>query len=886
MSSNELMMRLSLQMKDQVSGALGKMTRSTDISTKALKANRDQLRALEKQNGLIQKVKKEQEAFKRANVAMRENQANLIALKQSGSATAAQIKAQTALVKKSAASFDHQKRKLVELRQLAAQSGLKNLAQDERRLSDEIKRTTQTIGHQESALRRIDQLRAQRNRNMTIAGGMAATGVGITMLGRRGMNASRSILSSGFTFDTAMTGIQGNLGLQANDPALLALRERILNFNKEDSTALAGGLAALAQHGFKADQLAANIQPLLDMADSTRLSFEETANVVGSLMKGFGADAKDFAHITDVLVGAANRGGVPLTELQSALAGIAPTAKAAGLSLEQSAAMVAAMGRAGISATDAGTALNAVLRNLQNPNEKALAAIGIRRGSVGNIYELLEAISSKTSGMGEAKQLETLNSIFGAKSAAAMSALMGDMRSGNYGSTMAQLQTSQGAASMQAMLNTQDVDDKVNDLKAALSGIGTVFYEQNKDWLKELAISLTDVVNGITNWLKANPSLVSGIGKFFLIASMVLSVLGPIVTTLGGLLVPMFALKFAFGLIGIKGFGAIGMLKSLIKVFGLLARAVLTNPILLVIAAIAVGAYLVIKHWDKVKKFFSDLWGFIKDVFNRLVASAVAFGSGIWNQIKSAFDGGIAGVCALILNWSPIGLFYKVFAAVMSWFGITLPENFTEFGSDLIASLGNAIVEAGKSVLGWFTSIFESVFNWFTVDLPNAFSGFGRMMMDGLISGIKNAVGAVKDAIYSIGESVVNWFREKLHINSPSKVFMAVAESIPEGTAKGIINGLPVVEDASLALANEAQKGLPNFDGERFNTSSGGSVLIDSAPALSAGAAGPSIVVQGDTNTFIIQGGGNHAELMRMIRTEMDRREAEKMARARSAYRD
>lgn len=63
-------------------------------------------------------------------------------------------------------------------------------------------------------------------------------------------------------------------------------------------------------------------------------------------------------------------------------------------------------------------------------------------------------------------------------------------------------------------------------------------------------------------------------------------------------------------------------------------------------------------------------------------------------------------------------------------------------------------------------------------------------------------------------------------------------------------------------------------------------MLIDSSPALSAEASGPSIVVQGDTNTFIIQGGGNNAELMRMIRTEMDRRDTEKMARARSAYRD
>lgn len=488
--------------------------------------------------------------------------------------------------------------------------------------------------------------------------------------------------------------------------------------------------------------------------------------------------------------------------------------------------------------------------------------------------------------MTDARQMETLNSIFGAKNATAMAALMGEMRSGSYGNTMSQLQTGQGAARMQAMLNTQDLNDKSNDLNASLAGIGTLFYEQNKDWLKELAVSMPQVVTGITNWLKENPRLVSGIGKFFLVASMLLSVLGPIITAVGGLLVPMFALKYAFGLIGIKGFGVIGMFKSLIKVFGLLARAVLTNPMLLAIVTIAAGAYLVIKHWDKVKEFFSHLWGFIKDIFSRLVGAAMEFGSGVWNAIKTAFDGGIAGVSASILNWSPIGLFYKAFAAVLSWFGVDLPDNFTTFAGNILTSFGTSIMEGGKAILAWFGSVFMSVFTWFSIDLPNSFKNFGGMLMNGLADGIKNGLSAAKDAIVNVGSSVVSWFKEKLGIHNLSKVFMRAGVEISNGAAVGIEDGLPMVEDASMALAREAQKGLPLYDGERFNTP-GGSVLIERSPALSAGAAAPTIVVQGDTNTFVIQDmGGNSAELLRMIRTEMDRRDAEKMARARSSYHD
>jgi hypothetical protein len=74
------------------------------------------------------------------------------------------------------------------------------------------------------------------------------------------------------------------------------------------------------------------------------------------------------------------------------------------------------------------------------------------------------------------------------------------------------------------------------------------------------------------------------------------------------------------------------------------------------------------------------------------------FFTNIWGQIKTAFNGGLAGITALIINWSPLGLFYTAFAGVLRWFGIDLPAKFTGFGSMILEGLKNGILSKVKAV--------------------------------------------------------------------------------------------------------------------------------------------------------------------------------------------
>lgn len=275
----------------------------------------------------------------------------------------------------------------------------------------------------------------------------------------------------------------------------------------------------------------------------------------------------------------------------------------------------------------------------------------------------------------------------------------------------------------------------------------------------------------------------------------------------------------------VRGLG--GAMMWLQRIWTSVGMAAMSNPIGAAIAAIAIAAFLIYKNWGAVKSFFIGLWdgiqdgirpvlpllemiafgwqqiwdvvkGFFSDFFSsndEASESAQGFGyiigyilgsilnigpmildgwrmifDGIfslvgsaWEQIKTAFDGGLLGILGLILNWSPIGAFYSAFAAVLSWFGIELPGKFTEFGSNIISGLWNGLKAKFEEVKAWFSG----VAGWFSskfairneIHSPSRlFRRFGGWMMQGLQLGIDGGASRPLNAIGSVASDLQQRF--------------------------------------------------------------------------------------------------------------------------------
>ncbi|EHL1799876.1 phage tail tape measure protein [Salmonella enterica subsp. enterica] len=233
----------------------------------------------------------------------------------------------------------------------------------------------------------------------------------------------------------------------------------------------------------------------------------------------------------------------------------------------------------------------------------------------------------------------------------------------------------------------------------------------------ELAQSISPLVRQFSAWLRENPALVQGVAKVVgviwlfngalnilrlganLIASPFIRLIDIFLEVKAGLALgggsrALSVLK-SFGngaksLTMLLGNGLIKGLRLVGQTFIWLGRALLMNPVGLTITAIAGAAYLLYRYWEPISGFFA----------------------GVWERIKTAFDGGIAGVTRLILDWSPLGLFYRAFASVLDWFGIELPASFSEFGGNILDSLINGILNALPFLNGAIEKIKALIPDW------------------------------------------------------------------------------------------------------------------------------------------------------------------------------
>ncbi|EAT2562247.1 phage tail tape measure protein [Salmonella enterica] len=216
-----------------------------------------------------------------------------------------------------------------------------------------------------------------------------------------------------------------------------------------------------------------------------------------------------------------------------------------------------------------------------------------------------------------------------------------------------------------------------------------------------------------------------------------------------------------------------------------IGRALLMNPIGLLITGIAVAAYLIYRYWEPIKGFFTRLWTGIENIGTQIWSSITGFFTDRWQEIQTAFDGGLLGIGELILNWSPLGLFYKAFAGVLSWFDIDLPKNFTDFGKNIIDGLTKGIKDKWKSVKDTFKDLTDGIKGFFTdeteIHSPSrVFMGYGGYIVEGLQLGINNTAWKAEQAAKGLAAKIM-----PDSLRSPRIPAVPFIADIPRGATAG-----------------------------------------------------------------------------------------------------
>lgn len=735
----------------------------------------------------------------------------------------------------------------------AAGISTKNLGDGERQLRAAIASTTQAMGQQEARLKRLaDQQRKMAaakqgfERSQALAGSMAGGGAAGLASGYALSRPLQGMVDAFAPAEDAATQLKvsmmDGIGQVSSDYQKISDLATKLGDRLPGSTAdFQNMMTMLRRQGLSAQSILGGTgEAAAYLGVQLKMPSEEAAEFAAKMQDATRTSEKDMMALMDTIQRGFYSGVDPTNMLQgfSKIAPVMDVIKKSGIdAAKELGPLLVMMDQAGMEGGAAGNAYRKIFQagldkdGVDDVNKNAaLSERGIKLSFTnqdGNFsgLENLYAQIEKLKVLNDEDRTGVIKDLFGDDSET-ITVLNTMMNKGIAGYQEVQ-QKLQNQADLRTRVNEQ-LGTLTNTIEAAQGSWTNAMAEIGAT----VAPALKDIINGLGNlavsvkdWVSANPALTAAIFKTVAGLAMLLTAGGGITIMLASMLGPFAMVRYAMNLFGIKSLGAITAFKGLGsallwvgRAVMIVGRALLMNPIGLAVAAIAGAAYLIYKNWEPIKTFFL----------------------GLWTQIQTAFGSGLTGILGLIASFSPLGMFYSAFAAVMNYFG---------------------------------------------VELPTKFSDFGGMILDGLIAGITNKLGAVKGAITGAGEATIGWFKEKLGIHSPSRVFAELGGFTMAGLEQGLVGNQGGPLDAVAAMS----KNLASAVGFNFGDAPG--MTMDNRPPLSAVPAsgqGPGPSTQPQQLVFNIHpaAGMDEQALARLVAAEVAKQQRATQARGRSALSD
>lgn len=857
--ANDLRMEVILQAIDRATRPIRAVMQGSVGLGRALKESRDQLKQLQATQNDVSSWQRLRAISANTETALQGARDRVKELGRQMSATGAPTKQMTADMQDAirAAStlkkqHQEQQAELQGLRSKLSAAGIstRNLVQGERELRDRIANTNQQISEQTQRMqrlaaqsKRLANARAQYDKSQQLAGSMAAggaAGLGTAYAISRPLkgivDAFAPAENAATQLKVAMMDSTGQVPADFQKISDLAtgLGDRLpgTTADFQDMMTMLGrqGISAqsiLGGTGEAAAYLGVQLQkPVAEaaefaakMQDATRTSEKDMMGLMDTIQRAFylGVDDNNmlqgFTKLSPVM-------GIIKKEGLDAANTLAP--------------LLVMMDQTGMAGESAGNAIRKVFQSGVDEKRFTKANAALAEMKAGFNLDFTNG-KGEFGGMDQLfAQLEKLKKLTSVQRTSVMKELFGD-----DSETLQVVNTLMN----KGLAGYQEVADKMRDqadlqtrVKEQLGTLTNTIEAAEGSWtnamgeigatiapeLKELINGFGELAVSVKNWVKENPGLTAALVKTAGGLAMLLAVGGGVTLMMASFLGPFAMARYALTFFGIKSLGAVTALKGLGsallwtgKAVLWLGRALLMNPIGLAVMAIATAAYLIYKYWDPIKAYFL----------------------GLWAEVKEGFNGGFAGIAALILNFSPLGLFYRAFAGVMNYFGVEMPGKFSEFGT---------------------------------------------MLMQGMVQGITNGLTAVKGAITGAADSSITWFKEKLGIHSPSRVFAELGGYTMAGLEQGLTNN----QQGPLAAVNNMGKQMAATGAIGFGAA-GGAIAMDNRPPLSANT-GSGMVVQGDTIEIKISAtpGTDTDGLRNMLNQLLDERERAKAARIRSRLGD
>ncbi|MGY6370482.1 phage tail tape measure protein [Proteus mirabilis] len=773
--SNNLKLQVILSAVDKLTAPFRSAQESNKRLASAVRQSRDSLKNLNQQASQIDGFRKIKQQLTSTQQAYQSATQRVATLAKEIANSENPTKKQLEAFKKAQREAGQLKTKYEQLQQSVQRQrsalqangiSTNQLGQAQRRLNSDIERTTQQLRRQENQLRRSAEqerrmaaAKSQYQKTLDVRNKMAGTGATMTATGAGMLYSAKQTLMPGYEFNVGMSKVQALTRLDKNSDEFKMLREQARELGATTAftaNQVAQGQAFYAMAGFKPEQIKNAMPGTLAMSLAGDIDLGTTADIGSNILTGFGLSSDEMSRVSDTLVGVFTRANVNLAMLGDTMKFVAPPASSLGVDLETTAAAAGKLGDAGIQASTAGTSLKSIFGRLAAPTSevsKALKEINLKttdsKGNFREFTEILVELDKKTKGMGNAQRAGLFKKLAGEEAFSSLMVLADQASTGSLQKLIAELKASKGEAQKVAGTMTDNLSGDMKNLQSAWEDLGIQIFDGIDSPLRQISQSITRVISKVGVWMKENPELAKTLTMIGLAIAGIITTLGILSLSIAAMLGPLAAAKLSLSILGIKGGSALTLLLKPIKLLGSaflgLGKAMLANPILLAIAAIAGAFYLVYKNWDTIGPYVYKVWDTVKKY------TAIA-----WQALKDTIKSAWEAIKYIFFNWTPLGLIIKHWDSIVSYTQTTwtmIKTKISDVWEGIKTTLKNGWNNIVKSVQETWETIKTTISTKWdeivedTKALPAKFLQFGSDLIDAIIQGIKNKWTDFKNSI-------------------------------------------------------------------------------------------------------------------------------------------
>lgn len=866
--------------KDSLSPALKLMIGSSNAASKALKNTRDELKRLNDQQRQLDSFKKLKEDVKQASTELERNKKIVQSLREQlavnpDAKLTKELKKAETQVKQLTKVVTEGRPRLIELRNELNNAGLKskNFADQQQELKEKINAANTSIDSQKNKLENLNRFQKSHS-NMSgnvrtaamYGAGMAATGAAAFYQMRKPIDESKRvdveenrIASLGFGKKATDEAIQYAKAMKTFGTSTLdnltLVRDGVTAFGDvHHAQWVAPTLAKMkfaneamyGDHGVENEKKFMDMLKVIEMRNGlkSKESFQEQANIIQQVITATGGrvQAEEWLNVIKT-------GGIAAKGMDN---------KAFYYKMEP---LVQEMGGHRV-----GTSMMSAYQNLYQGRTTQRAAANLDKfGLIGDYSKvkhnktgdlsyldigaikgadlfkkdqfawmeqvLVPALNAKGITK-EGDVIDAIGSIFSNRTASNLFAQMYMQRDQIHKNA----KLNEGAFNID-QLNKQaqgSTSGKELEARAKLNDAYLQFGQTILPIYTQALVMASSALQGFTGWMQQNPTLAKALGTGLLIIAGGLVAIGGLLLVFSPLILSMLSLRLMMATLGVQGSALSFAFRLLLSPFSLLRGAItgvgsalmwlgrlaMAHPLLALITAVAFGVYLIYKNWDTIGPYFQNVWA----------------------KIKGFFQSGIGNISATILNWSPLGLFYSAFAAVMNWFGFELPTKFSSFGANII---------------------------------------------NGLINGIKSHFPKLKEIWNTVADYMPDWLKQRMVIRSPSRVMAGLGGHIVGGIGMGLTQAFPELKNKYNQVLNLFTNKAQSPAMDQIDIAAPVISKIQTAPNLTSSRQS-SLAVAGDTYTIHIHAAPEQIvqDLERQIEQVITRLQRDKLSRVRTIMAD